>query len=483
MNIGKSHNFYVKVYSRHSGVTGSCFLNSIHWPDGKELNFMVDCGAAQGKDNDGFYNSIFPFDAEKIDFAILTHAHLDHYGLFPAACRQGFIGPIFTHYANNTILNIGMWDTCQIKDKYTDDCIASKEEVEATLDKVVGCTLKKVIKPHKNVRVVFYSNGHIIGAVITLIVISYPGEEDITLIYTGDYKDQNAFFNVEIPPEKTRNLNISAIFIESTYGNVDSTDSGFKKCVEKNLAQALKDGKTVIAPAFALGRTQEVLYDIKRWKNKGSIPENTKIYLDGRTAQEYTYSFIYNELGIKKIMKNFLPNGVTFIPQVRTRNQYRQNLMERNEPKIIVATGGMASYGPVQNYINYYLSKEDALIHLLGYCSPETQGYKLLTSSHGEKIMYNGKEHIRLCDVARTAEYSGHAPRNKLLNFLNLFPYKKSIVINHGEEEVKKVFREYVLENTDLPEEMIAITSPEYALRIESKGIVDRERTNFESVL
>lgn len=483
MQISKSKQFYVNVYSRHSGVTGSSFLNSVHWPDGRNVRFLVDAGAAQGVDNKGFYNDFFPYNAEKIKFIILTHGHHDHQGLLPVVVRQGFVGPIFSHYATADLMHISLYDSCKIADQYTGQPICLKNEVEKTLDMFVGCTYKKILKPDKNIRIVFYSNGHLVGAVITLIIISCPGEEDITLLYTGDYKDNNIFFNVEMPPKQVRDLNISAIFIESTYGGVDSTNPMFEKCLERNSVQALKEGKTIVYPAFSKGRCQEVLYYIKMWKNKGVIPGSTPVYLDGKSAQEHTTSYMYDELGIKKIMKNFVPKGLMYVPRTKDRLEYRRKIMESSNPKIIVSSGGMASYGPITNYIEHYLDKNDVLIHLLGYCSPESQGYKLLSTPLGESLNYNGSTHRKNCSVEKTSELSAHAPRNKLLNLIKYFPNTKSIIINHGEKEVKSSFREYLLDNTELSEEMIAISHPDTAFRIESQGITDRTQTYFESIL
>ena len=483
MKIGKTEGFYVDVYARHKGVTGSCFLNSVHWPDGKNVRFLVDAGATQGKDNNGFYNSFFPFNTGKISFIILTHGHHDHQGLLPVVVRQGFHGPIFTHYATANLMTVSLYDSCKIAEPFTNVPLCTQNEVEKTLDLVVGCTTKKIMKPDKNIRIVFYTNGHLVGAVLTLVVISCPGEEDINLIYTGDYKDNNIFFNVEMPPKQVRELNISAFFCESTYGDVDSTNSMFEKCLEKNTVQALREGKTVIYPAFAQGRYQEVLYHIKMWKKKGIIPESTPVFADGGTSHDFKSMYMYQELGIKKLMKNFVPKGTRFVPKSRERQSYRKDIMDISSPKIIIAPGGMGSYGPIKTYIDYYLSKSDALIHMLGYCSPDSKGYQLLNTPRGETVSYNGRNHTIACDIKKTAEMSGHAQRNKLLNLIKWFPNTQSIVINHGDEETKTKFREYLLDNLSIPEDEIVIAAPETAYRIRSNGITDELPTYFESIL
>lgn len=483
MQIGKTSGFYVNVYSRHANVTGSSFLNSVHWPDGRNVRFLVDAGAAQGDDNKGFFNCFFPFNTGKISFIIVTHDHHDHEGLLPVVARQGFCGPIFTHYATASMMNISLYDSCKIADASSGRPLCEANEVEKTLDMLVGCTTKRIMKPDKNIRIVFYPNGHLVGAVLTLIVITCPGEDDITLIYTGDYKDRNIFFNVDLPPKDVRAMNISTIFCESTYGDIDSNDPMFTPCLEENTAKAVQEGKNIIYPAFAKGRCQEILYYIKKWKEKGIIPKETPVHLDGKSAQEFTMSYMYTDVGINPSMKNFIPSKLNFVPRTRNRRAYREEIMERKEPQIIVSTGGMASYGPVTNYISRYLSRDDAFIHLLGYCSPQSQGYRLLNTPIGETVMYNGKQTKKYCSMARTAELSGHAQRNQLLALIRKFPNTKSIIVNHGEQEVKKKFREYLLEHLELPEDMIVISGPEVAYRIESKGITDSFATNFELIL
>lgn len=482
MRITKSKGFYADAYLRNPGVTGSSTLISVHWPDDRNKRFLVDDGAAQGRENKDFYNAFFPFNAGKIDFIILTHTHHDHQGLLPLVVRQGFQGPIFTHYANTVLMTTSLYDSCKIADTVTGRPLCDVNEVEATLDLVVGCTTKKILKPDKNIKIVFYANGHLVGAVITLVVISCPGEEDITLLFTGDFKDRNIFFNVETPPKEVKNLNISAIFCESTYGNVDSTNPMFDKCLQNNTVKALKEGKTVLYAAYAQGRYQEVLYDIKMWKKRGIIPQNTLVYADGKASQENTIKYMYNDLGIKKIMKDFVPTDTKFVPRTRDRMEYRRKIMENNDPKIIIAPGGMASYGPIQNYIQNYISRNDVLLHLLGYCSEDSQGYRLLNTPLGEKVKYAGKEYVKWFDTKRTGEKSGHAPRNILLAFLEMFPNKQSIIIYHGENETKHCFREFLLDNLGLPEDQIVVSSPDIAYRIESNGITDRFETHLDTV-
>lgn len=483
MIVKDKSDFYVNRYMRHDRVTGSFIFYSAHFPDGENVRFFGEAGMKQGEDNIGFYNGFVPFNTEKISFGFITHNHMDHIGLLPVLAHQGLSCPVFTSYSTDMLMKVALNDTVTITDKDLGRPIASEEDMEKALDLIIGTTYKKQIKPHKNIRITFYSNGHLVGATVVLIVITYPGREPITILHTGDYKDSNVFFNVEMPPKAVRELNISNIVCESTYGNVDSTDPMFKKCLKDNTVEALNNGMTVLYPTFAQGRHQEALFKIKMWKDKGIIPEDTTVVVDGKSSQEYNIMYMYGNLGIKKIMKNFMPKGCLFIPRTKNKNMFRKQILEESGPKIILAPGGMASYGPITSYIKYCISRNDVLIHSLGYCSPESTMHKLLNTADGETLTYQGEDIVKKCVVKQTAEMSSHAPRNVLLRFLEYFPNTASVSINHGEPDVQSSFREYLLEHLGLPEDQITVANPQLGVRIESSGITDVFETRFESVL
>lgn len=135
------------------------------------------------------------------------------------------------------------------------------------------------------------------------------------------------------------------------------------------------------------------------------------------------------------------------------------------------------------SYIQKGISRNDVLIHSLGYCSPDSTMYKLLNTADGEKLNYQGNELIKKCLVKQTSEMSSHAPRNVLLRFLQYFPNSQSVSINHGDPDVQLSFRDYLLDNLGLPEEQITTADPHYAVRIESNGITDIFPTHLESIL
>ena len=477
----KNSVFYVHRYCRQREVSGSCFFYSVHWPDGENVRFFVDAGAFSGEKNNSYLNGYFPFKAEKLSFGIITHLHFDHVGVLPVIVRQGFNGRIYSSYSTLKLLDVVLADTTTIVDKKLGTTIATIEEKEKTLDHTVGCAYNKIIKPHKNIKIIFLNNGHLVGAAIVLIIISCPGEQDITILHTGDYKDKNIFFDVEQPPENITKMNISSFVMESSYGNVDSTDSKFDECLEENISWAINKGFTVVCPTFALGRHQEGLYKIKNIKDKSKIPEDIPVIVDGKSSQIFNARFKYSDLDIKPEMKNFMPKNTYAIPRSANRNIVRKEIIKNTEPKIILSPGGMGDYGAAKVYLENLIQRRDVMVHGLGYASPISVLYKLLNTQLYDKVNCYGNVYTLNCIVKSTSELTSHAPRDILLRFMKTFPNIKSVSINHGELGTQKSCRKYVLNNTELGEENVDICSPEVGVIIKPEGIVGTFKTQLIS--
>lgn len=472
MLVKQSDDFYVNVYSRSSEVTGNCNLNSVHFPNGKNFRFLVECGLFQGNSEEQYLNQYVPFDAKKISAVFITHNHIDHTGLLPVLVKQGYEGPIFTTYATYRLIDVALYDSCKIRNSDIGEQLYSSIDVENTLAKLVGCRYKTIIKPHKYVHAVFYSNGHLLGSAIVHIKISYPGREDINLIYTGDYNNKNMFFNVESLPKRLTSMKISAIFTESTYGDMDSNDPRLAPYFEKNLITAINDGKTVVLPAFSQGRYQEILLYLRLMQSKGTLPITVPIWLDGFTGQEYTKRYMNMDLGIKKLSKNFMPKNVHFVP-FKDRRKIREELIADVNSKIILAPGGMGNYGSIQKYISNLISSDNVLIHYLGYCSPESRAFELINADYGDAVNYAGMTYIKRASVKWTGEYSAHAKRNEVLAFILQFDNVNAILITHGDELIRKKFAAYLHYKLDSSIQ-IGILNPEYAYHVTSDGVTTK---------
>ena len=480
MKLSSFSNFYVHLYGRHKGVTGSCFLGSVHFPNKKNVRFLVDCGSFQGSDNLSYLdlNEVIPFDTQKIDFVLITHNHIDHIGLLPLLVKQGYKGPIYITKPGYGLIDIPLNEAWKVNCKGEVNPSYEIEDVNSVLNQLRGVSFNQKIFPKKNVEVTFFKNGHLVGSSLIEVKFSYPNEEDIRLLFTGDYHYKNLFFNVDKIPIENRKTPYSLVVCESTYGNMDSFDEKCSPVFMKTVTNAIMQEKKVIIPTFAMGRTQEIAYFLKSMQEQQLISTDVEIWQGGTSAREITQRFRYNNLGFKPEMKDFLPKNFHFISS-KERKQICEDLLTSSKPSIIISPSGMASYGAVKTFIDKAISRDDVLILFPGYCSKDSKGYELINSFLGQEVQYGAFKQIRNCDIAITGEISAHAKRDELLAFLKSMQEPKSILINHGEADIKVDFCNY-LEDRFSNNTRIEIFEPDYGYAVNANGIFDVFSSSFQ---
>jgi metallo-beta-lactamase family protein len=323
---------------------------------------------------------------------------------------------------------------------------------------------------HENVKATFLPNGHLMGAALILVQISCSGYEDINILFTGDYNSKNIFFDVPPVPDWVKRLPLT-IVQESTYGDMNSSEivPCFRDNVEKHIAQ----GGTVIAPVFSLGRSQEILYELKCMQEEGRIPTSVPIYLDGRLAHRYTDLYLRDGLGMKPEMHDFLPQNFAYVD-----NTTRPTIMHDGGAKIVCTTSGMGSYGPAPEYIREYIARGDALIHFTGYTPEGTLGARLKETAVGDTVQIGGVLKKKLARVEYTSEYSAHAKADEMIAFLKQFQNLKLVLVNHGEVDVKETFANRILHEVD-PKD-VGILGNGYFFRINPYGLVKTSPTKFK---
>lgn len=471
---------YLDLSDEKSGVTGTNQLFAVHFPGNTDsvngytnnLSFMVDCGSFQGSDEEEALNSSFSYDVSIPEFGILTHCHLDHYGRYPFAIKKGFQGAIFTTYVTKSFLSQVFLDDClrietkrakkeakKLEDEtgkeVEPDPLYTEVETKKMKDYMIPCAYHKRIKYNENICIYFFDNGHVPGAAVTLIQLTYPGYEEINIVISGDYNDHNTFFKVNPLPAWVYDLPNVTIIIESTYGDTSIKDLR-PACFAKNIVKALSQNKTCVVPAFSFVRTQEVNYALKEAQDLGRLSPSIPIYNDGKTAIGCTDLFLNGEFKMYPHMKEFMPENVTFVDN----KELRRFLKHDGTPKIIVASSGMGSYGPSQAYIEAYLNNPNSIIHATGYLSPDS---KL------GRIRDEGDYGTTFLD---TDEFSAHGKLEDLKKFVEPF-YKggnlKSVLITHGSSNAKEEFKNELLDSYDVN---VAILSNDNIFRITSDGIV-----------
>lgn len=465
--MGSRYKFSVDVSAKHDEVSGSCILVSAHHPNG-EIKFVVDCGLYQGCSDSEVKNyTLFNFRPKNVDFVLLTHNHADHTGRIPLLYKEGYFNKVYTTYDTAELLPFALKDTEKIislnAKKNCKKALYNLNDVDEVIKNLVPCKYEETYYPHPNVKVTFFKNGHLIGAAMILVQISCIGYDDINILFSGDYKESNIFFDVPKLPEWVTELPLHVI-CEATYGCTDSAETN-KPIFINNVAKWLKEGKnTIFIPALSLGRYQEIAYRLKMAQGK-VIDEDIPIWFDGNLAIKYTNKYKYS-LDIKPEMRDFMPANSNFI-----QADFREELINSNEKKIIISTSGMGSFGPAQEYIPKLIERSDVGMHFTCFLAPTSMGYNLINSKEKENIVVGSVVKRKRAEILTTGEFSSHAKRDELLRFLAQFKNLRSVLINHGEIPTKTSFAEYCKQN--LPEcKDIAILGIGYTVRVNCWKIV-----------
>lgn len=477
--MGNTNRFYVDTMALHKEVTGSCILNIIKFPDGRTKRVLVDCGLFQESEYSELNKSI-PFNALNLDYVIVTHNHVDHTGRLPFLVKNGYRGDIHMSTTTSKLIPYALEDSYKVlknKAKMANEpLLYSDADVNETLKHIKGHPFEEGIWLDENIKITFFMNGHLPGAVVVLMQIKYHDHsdthyEDINLIFTGDYNNQNLFFDVKPLPKWVHQLPIS-IIQEATYGDMDSTDVEY--IFEKNILDAVSARKKILIPVFSLGRSQEILFLLKNWQDEGKLDKSIPIYLDGKLAIKYTGLYLRDGLDNKEECRNFLPDNFSYISD----KTLRHSIIDSDECSILLTTSGMGSYGPAQTYIPAYLRKNNAVIHFTGYCAEGTLGRRLYNCPKGSIVEVSGIQVKKLADVFFTAELSAHARANVLISFLLPFEYLKLVLVNHGTLEKKDIYANRVVNETKAKN--VGILGGEYFYRINGYGLVKTLSTKFK---
>ena len=472
--------FYTDIMALHNEVTGSCILNVIKFPDGTTKKILVDCGLFQEAEYSELNKSL-PFNSSAIDYVIVTHNHVDHTGRLPLLVKNGYLGKIITTHDTSVLIKSALYDSYKVlksKAKLNNELpLYSEDDVELTLNLVEGQPFEQSIWLDNNIKLTFFMNGHLQGAAIALLQISYHDHfdkmryENINLLFTGDYNNKNMFFDVKPVAKWVHQLPIN-IIQESTYGYMDSSE--ITNVFENNLLEAISKNKEIVIPVFSLGRSQEIMLLLKRMQTNGKLDKSIPIYYDGKLGMRYTRLFCSERLSIKEDCRDFLPDNLINV----TSGDLREDIVKTEGCKILLTTSGMGSYGPAQYYLPAFLKKGNALIHFTGYLAEGTLGRKLLDSKDDDIVEVFGLKIKKRAEIKTTSEFSAHAKKDELLDFLRDFENIKFVLINHGTDESKDTYASAVVNEIDAKN--VAILGRSFFYRLDGYGLIKPFTSKFD---
>lgn len=427
-------------------VTGSCTLLEVC---GHSL--LVDCGMEQGQDI--FENQEIPVDAGSIELVLLTHAHVDHSGNLPLLYKNGFRGAIFATTATCNLCNIMLRDCAHIQEQEAEwrnrkakragkdyyEPVYDINDAEGAISKLRPCSYDNEIQVCEGVTACFRHVGHLLGAASIELTLTENGVTK-RIVFSGDVGNR---YQPIICDAKTT-TNADYVVIESTYG--DRLHDGAPADSAEELAQYLQRtfdrGGSVVIPSFAVGRTQELLYHLRRIKDEHLVHGHTgwPVYMDSPLANEATAVFLQcDEEFLDEQTRAIIDEGKNPIfcagltPAISSDESKAINNDAR--VKVIISASGMCEAGRIRHHLKHNLWRKECLILFAGYQSEGTLGRSLLDGA--KKVKLFGEDIEVKAEIAALKGTSGHGDRDMLVDWLQSFEQKPGkVFVNHGEDAV-----------------------------------------------
>jgi len=437
----------VQFWGAARTVTGSMHLLNING-----ARVLLDCGLFQGKRQESFQrNRQLPFDPASVDMLILSHAHIDHSGNIPNLVKNGFTGSIYCTFATRDLCSAMLRDSGHIQESDAEyvnkkrarkgeppiEPIYTQADAVQSLGQFLSLGYGRALQILPGVRLTFLDAGHILGsAIVVLDIESDTSTSPQRLVFSGDLGRPDK----PILEDPTILDGCDTLIIESTYGNrlhpeVHETKSELKRVVEET---AQRGGKLVI-PAFAVGRTQELVYDLHQLVSASEIPE-LPVFVDSPLAIDVTSVFRLHPECYDAEVEDFLVESGARDPFGFSRLQYTRSVEQSKainnmtEPAIIISASGMAEAGRIQHHLKNNIQDPRNTILIVGWQAPNTLGRYIVERHDTVKIF--GESYALRAQVEVINGFSAHADRTELLSWvqaMNRRPQKAFVV--HGEPE------------------------------------------------
>lgn len=434
-------------------VTGSC-----HYLEVNGKHMLVDCGMEQGVNT--FQNVPLPVDEAMIDYVFLTHAHVDHSGFLPLLYAKGFRGQVFTTDASADLCSIMLRDCAHIQMMEAEwknrkakrsasvpmqEPLFNMEDADGVIKRIVPCRYNTIVEICDGVKIRFTDIGHLLGSASIEIWLT---EDNVTrkIVFSGDIGNKNQ------PLLKDPSFTEEADFVvmESTYG--DRTHSKTKVDYVTELAGILQEtfdkGGNVVIPSFAVGRTQEMLYFLRKIKVDRMVKghENFPVYVDSPLAVEATHIFQENRRecfdaeAMEMVNNNINPIAFAGLKLSITSDESKAINFDET-PKVIISASGMCEAGRIRHHLKHNLWRPECTILFVGYQSVGTLG-RILVEGTDEVKLFGEPIQVR-AQIKKLAGLSGHADKNGLIEWIEGFKEKpKKVFVVHGEDSVCTSFVE-----------------------------------------
>ncbi len=443
-------------------VTGSKYLIEVD-----EFKILIDCGLFQGLKDLRLKNwNPFPVDPKTINAVVITHAHIDHTGYLPKLFKEGFRGPVYCTSATKDLMEIMLLDSAKLQEEEAEYAfkkgyskhekpmpLYTTEDATRTFVYFKGYRYNQRIPLHPKIAIKFHDAGHILGSAITEMYIQGDKMRK-KIVFSGDI----GRYNKPILRNPTTIKDGDILLIESTYGNKDVPSENALDKFADAINTAFDKNGCILIPAFAVGRTQSLLFYIKQLIDEKKIP-SVPVFIDSPMGINVTALFkrhhTFHTLNGKLDEDIFDFQGLHYY-----RNQSESIALNNiKSHAIIISSSGMCNGGRILHHLYHRLPRANDTVLFVGYQSEGTRGRKILEGEPIVKI-FGEEVHIK-CNVTHINGLSAHADRAELLKWLKNFKESpKNTFIVHGEPEVSRAFQETIQRefnwNVTVPEYMEA---------------------------
>ncbi|EPR44076.1 Beta-Casp domain containing protein [Desulfovibrio sp. X2] len=423
-------------------VTGSCYVL-----EAAGHRFAVDCGMHQGnKEIEKRNQDMGPYDPGHLDFVLITHAHIDHTGLLPRIVKYGFKGPIYCTAATADLMDIMLQDSAHIQEMEAEwenrkrqrhgrppvEALYSLDDAAKTLPLLKPVEYGKEFEPVPGVKVTYRDAGHILGSAFIKIEIHENGKPT-SLLFSGDLGRPHQLLISDPAVAHTADY----LFVESTYGDRNHKDEGSsREELAAAIAYAYKNREKCIIPAFAVERTQEIIFTLWQLAKEGKLPKDIPVFLDSPLAIKATEIFKkhpeYMDAETRAMMTNG-DNPLNLPNLVYTRTQAEsQKINEHDGPAIVISASGMCNAGRIKHHLRHNLWRHGAAVVFVGFQAQGTPGRHIVDGA--SKIRILGEEVAVHAKIFTIGGFSAHAGQSQVLDWIsNLSNKAMEIFLVHGE--------------------------------------------------
>ena len=453
----------IKFCGAANGVTGSCHLLTVG-----EHKILLDCGQFQGgKSIEALNYEDFPFDPSEIECVVLSHAHIDHCGRLPLLIKRGFKGDIYCSDATAQLLDIMLKDSGYIHEKEAEwknkkairagrklvEPLYTYNDAVDTLKYIKPVLYDQLIEINDSMKIVFNDAGHILGSSI-IELWATEDEHTSKIVFSGDL----GVIGRPILRDPKVIKKADVVIMETTYGNRvhPANKDSIEDLIEIILKKA-KRGGTVVIPSFAVGRTQELIYEFNKFyaerpEFKEQL-EKLKVYIDSPMATNATEVFKENAQVYDEEAREFLKRGDNPLDfpglKFTKTTQESQYLNLDPSPKIIISASGMCEAGRIRHHLKHNLWNPKSSIVFVGYQAEGTLG-RLLVDGIKDVTLFGETVHVN-AEIYNLEGFSGHADKNGLTSWISSFQKKpKQLFLVHGEMQEKYDFADHVKAETGM---------------------------------